>query len=208
MYIGLFAFSVLTFVIFILFANKVYKKEERKRINFLNTFPYEITQKIYKNFYLFLPLFLFALSLFINNVIYTIKIFETWKIVSSIFLLIAICSAVSLFFVPLNKYREHITLYILEIVSLFAAIGLNLYNEINLYLIDNNALLLIPIIIDSLALLLIIFGLFNSSDKNLVMDSGDDGLTRPKMITIAFFEWLNLVLTLLSQISIIVITMI
>lgn len=208
MHIGLAVASLILFISFFISNLIYYKKKENRKLDIRNTFPYETMYKEKPYFYFVILLFLAFAFIFANYVIFTTQDFKINKLFSTIISLLLGFSSCSLFFLPLSKLKEHISMFILMAVSSIALASFNLAIEIKDYKILENNIILIPIIIDSLILIFGLVALLNPSITNLKMEvNSNNEYVRPKRIALAMFEWIFLFLAFFLQISVIVISL-
>jgi len=205
MFIGLTVGSTVLILIYLLFSIHIYKKNEGVRFTFRNTFPFEIFQRKKETFFLNLVLFLGLALLFINQVIFAITFYSSYLIILSLIMGVSTFTLGAIFVLPLTKLREHCICAILFLISIFAIAALNLVYDVKFFRLENNYAFLISIIADSIAVIISIIPFLNPKFTNLNFEIDESGNSvRPKTIHMALGEWAGVIALVLTQISIIV----
>lgn len=206
----LFVVSFLFFIIYLVISSFIYKKKECRKFDIRNTFSYELfLVKTKDEFFANLFLFLSFATVFINFVIYTVNVFNGVNLIICFLVLIAAATFCALSIIPLKKLKEHFTCVILSFIGLAAVGMLLLVNDIRYFKIEYNQLFIISFIADALALIVGGFSLLNPQITNLKLDvDAENNLIRPNFMFLPFSEWMVGITILISQISIVVISMI
>lgn len=206
MYIAIAVASITLLAVYLIASIFIYKKKEETKFSFLNTFSYELWKSKDRNTFVINIILFFALGLFItNNMTYLLKNYDSNRLMSVILSVILAFSVGATNIIPLNKYKEHLTMSMIMMAATSLLSLMNLIAEIRLYRILTDNLLFISIVIDTIILLISLVGLLDPKLFNLNMQRDVDGkLIRPRFIHLATFEWLTILAFLFSQVSLII----
>lgn len=209
-YIGLTVGSVLFLILYIIVSFIIYRNNELEKFNIKNCFSYELfLNKKRKQFSFNILILISMMFVFVNAIIYTVKPFDTLKLISCLFMIIAICLFVAISIIPLSKYKEHCACSILFILCIGIYGGINFFNNLRLYNIEHNIYEILAFSVDAIVLLSSLIVILNPKLITFKMDKDEDGkLIRPKIIPMAFSEWIMLFVLLFSQLSIVFISLI
>ena len=205
MHISLFIISIIFFVVFYVTARLVYqKKNAPEKYDIRNHFAYELWIKK-DSFNAFIDVFLFlsVISFAVNFSLYAIYNFSIFSVISAVVALLVSFSVVVLFYLPLSKLKERCIFSIIFFVSVTILNALMIYHSFTLLRQYGNNLIYISVVFSALIDILGIIIIFNPKIFDFSMSRDQEGLlVRPKIISLAFFEWLLVFFIFFSQISI------
>ena len=198
MVIALFSTSIVLLVTFLFISLYLYKKAYEEPYSLRNHFPFEIYNgNSPVNSYWNLILMLAFIAMETNFVFYATSDVSFNTIFMCILGLGIASIAMLLFYIPIARFRYHITL---DIVLAIIAVMINvflLFIEVRAMRIYEKNLYLIPIVIQGALIITYLVFIFHPSLFNLKMEEGE----RPKTITLALFEWVVIISIFLSQIG-------
>ena len=199
--------SSVLLIAYLIFAFITYRKKEGEDFDIRNHFPFELWLKrtdpnFVLNIFLFIPFVLVTA----NFVLFAVNFYDVPTLVVAMMVVVISFCAVSLFIIPLSKFKEHCILAILMMTFSVMVNGFLIYKEIRLWGLDNNYLLLLPMIINAICGAFGLVMMFHPALFKFDMQKDSYGnLTRPKNFVICISEWGLMIALFLSQISIVVI---
>lgn len=210
MYIAFACASIVFFIAYLISSIFIYKKNTGNNFKLSNSFGYELFLSIKKEmFWVNILLLISVLFIFASNVCYLSYSYSTNRLLSCLVLFAGLASCVASSIIPLSKLKEHFICSILSFGTLALFGVLLLFLDIRYFQIEHEKLFIISIVFDCIVSLTGIVSMFNPKVTSLNMDTDNEGkLIRPRYIPLALFEWLTLIAFFLSQISIIIISII
>lgn len=212
--LGILIISIVFFSLLFVSSSLIYRRRMQTSYSIKNMFPFEFTYRAdFKNnfySYMFLLLFVFScLGFFITFDMHYIDGYHIFIMISGI-----VCSLliVSLFMIPLTRFRLHIMLAIIFFTLNFACTA-----SIFISAYKSNQEIFSPVKIVCLVLtgitLLLQFAsiinpkmTLNFKAEEKVTENGEKIMVRPKWVVFAFTEWLNIILFILNMINITILT--
>lgn len=202
--------SVFSLLIFYFSTNLIYKKYNKKNINVLNTFTFEVTPKLKSKegsityiLFLFLAFVLFGVISFVSRFVDVLPI---------IFLVLVVIMLFCLAFLPLlslNKLKEHLYLNLGAIISFTTASAFLTYLSYSMCKVYDykNVSLIIALVVSGLLFLFSLIFIFNPQLFNFRNEINEKGESvRKKYIPLAFSEWMILLSSPLLLIPLILIS--
>lgn len=209
--IALFTGGYILLAIYILISIILYNKLESTKYDLRNHFAYELWFSHKRNGYIFLlpVIIIFLLSVPFSFIHFTINNFNVMNVVTSVSVLIASFSFGVLFIVDLSHLKLRCYFSIIAFVSTLLAASLNIYQEVVLLMPNENYILILPIIINGLIAVFSVFSVFSPRLFDFRYDRDEEGyLERKKIIPLAFYEWILVIMFPLLEISLIVFNLI
>lgn len=202
--IGLFGLSVVTLICYIFSLIFFYKKMGRGVINIKNTFHFELAPQFKTEFfYLNIPLFISIGSTIAAVVLFVVNHLETIPIIAGILGVLFLIVISLIPFINIKLLKEHLYASLAILVLFFALTGFLAYYS---YFVSKmydfkNPSLIISLVISALLFIFALYFIFNPRLFDLKLEKNEkDEVNRPKVIHLAFMEWM---LTLSSPLIII-----
>ena len=207
--IGLIALSLFTLVSYFFAINIIYKKYNKESLNIRNTFMFEVCPQFKTdNFFIDILLFISLASTLGGVIVFASSYLTVMPIVIAILSLIFLFCNAMIPFINIKFLKEHLYLNLGSIVCYFAISGLLTYLSYGICKLYDyqNVTAIIALVISALLLLGAFFFIFNPRIFDLKMDSKDGEVVRPKLIHLAFSEWLILFITPLTLVPLILLS--
>ncbi len=199
--IGLIALSLFTLVSYFFAINIIYKKYNKESLNIRNTFMFEVCPQFKtNNFFIDILLFISLASTLGGVIVFASSYLTVMPIIIAILSLIFLFCNAMIPFINIKFLKEHLYLNLGSIVCYFAISGLLTYLSYGICKLYDyqNVTAIIALVISALLLLGAFFFIFNPRIFDLKMDNKDGEVVRPKLIHLAFSEWLLLFITPLT----------
>jgi hypothetical protein len=207
--IGLIALSLFTLVSYFFAINIIYKKYNKESLNIRNTFMFEVCPQFKTdNFFIDVLLFISLASTLGGVIVFASSYLTVMPIVIAILSLIFLFCNAMIPFINIKFLKEHLYLNLGSIVCYFAISGLLTYLSYGICKLYDyqNVTAIIALVISALLLLGAFFFIFNPRIFDLKMDNKDGEVVRPKLIHLAFSEWLILFITPLILVPLILLS--
>lgn len=209
--------SVLFGVLFLVASFISYRNKYKVTYNIRNMFPYELNYKsnFSENFYGNISLILATISFVFFFSTFDLKFNNGFFIIIMISGILSSILFLALVFIPLDYMRLHSIVFILFLISSFLlstsiSIGSFIYNQ---QIGETSPIPFIIFILGFVLTLLILVLLLNPKlnlnirMKETIAEDGSIKYVRPRMITIAFSQWLLFFSLFISEILLFVLTL-
>lgn len=208
--ISIFALAIICSFGFMISVNALYKSKNRRGINFKNEFPFE-TVPSFKGEYAYLNIFLLLslLATVSGFILYMVNNINVIPIVLVIVIVIYSFCVISIPFIPLNRLKEHLYLSLGIIITDFVVSAFLTYLS---YTVAKRFEFLkvapiVAIVISGLLVIKSLIFIFNPKLFDLKYERNDQGeLIRPKVVKLAFYQWIAITCSPLYLIAIILLT--
>lgn len=208
-YIALSLTSIVFFIAYIIIATSIYKKEKRETFDLRNHYAFELFIKRDRPYaFINVLLFISLAVLFANYLLFTIYNFGAKNVLISLAALFASISSFISFYLPPYKLKYFLSNKIF--VTIFTAM-IN-FMFIFVYFQDVNfkesIYFYFALVFSIVFGLICLVGSFFININDLRMEHDEETLIRPKIIKMALFEWLAIIILPLSQIGIILLSLV
>ena len=191
--IGLLSLSVFSIGAFYFAINLLNKRKEKKNIDIRNTFPFEkIPFLKTDNFFINILYFLSLLSIVAGIILFMTYHLGVVTIFIGVISIILLFFVVVIPFVNINKLKEHLYLDIGMVVTHFALSGFLTYLSYSICKLTDyhNVTAIASLVVSGLIFLFSLCFVANPRLFDLRMQVKEEDVERPKIIPLAFSEWL------------------
>ena len=191
--IGLLSLSIFSLGAFYFAINLLNKRKEKKNIDIRNTFPFEKVPFLKTdNFFINILYFLSILAIVTGIILFMTYYLGVVTIFIGVISIILLFFLVTIPFVSINKLKEHLYLDVGLVVTYFALSGFITYLSYSICKLTyyHNATAIASLVVSALIFLFSLCFVANPRLFDLRMQVKEDDVERPKIIPLAFSEWL------------------